>query len=348
MSEIIVQLKGVSKYYDDTPALTDVDLYIRKNEFVTLLGPSGCGKTTMLRLIGGFEKPDTGTITFNGQDIGNVPSHKRKVNTVFQRYALFSHLNVFENIAFGLRIKKMKESVIREKVSRMLELVNLQGYEKRDVNSLSGGQQQRVAIARALVNEPDVLLLDEPLAAIDLKLRKEMQHELKNMQRQLGITFLFVTHDQEEALSMSDTVVVMKDGEIQQIGTPEMIYNEPVNAFVADFIGESNIVDGIMRQDYLVEFAGNLFECADSGFARDELVDVVIRPEDLALMPPDQAKLKGVVRSVNFLGVHYEMIVEGADGTEWLVHSTLMEPVGTMVGLGLEPMDIHIMKKVRA
>ncbi|HAN95478.1 MAG TPA: spermidine/putrescine ABC transporter ATP-binding protein, partial [Firmicutes bacterium] len=307
-----------------------------------------CGKTTMLRLIGGFEKPDTGTITFNGQDIGNVPSHKRKVNTVFQRYALFSHLNVFENIAFGLRIKKMKESVIREKVSRMLELVNLQGYEKRDVNSLSGGQQQRVAIARALVNEPDVLLLDEPLAALDLKLRKEMQHELKNMQRQLGITFLFVTHDQEEALSMSDTVVVMKDGEIQQIGTPEMIYNEPVNAFVADFIGESNIVDGIMRQDYLVEFAGNLFECADSGFARDELVDVVIRPEDLALMPPDQAKLKGVVRSVNFLGVHYEMIVEGADGTEWLVHSTLMEPVGTMVGLGLEPMDIHIMKKVRA
>ncbi len=348
MSEIIVQLKGVSKYYDDTPALTDVDLYIRKNEFVTLLGPSGCGKTTMLRLIGGFEKPDTGTITFNGQDIGNVPSHKRKVNTVFQRYALFSHLNVFENIAFGLRIKKMKESVIREKVSRMLELVNLQGYEKRDVNSLSGGQQQRVAIARALVNEPDVLLLDEPLAALDLKLRKEMQHELKNMQRQLGITFLFVTHDQEEALSMSDTVVVMKDGEIQQIGTPEMIYNEPVNAFVADFIGESNIVDGIMRQDYLVEFAGNLFECADSGFARDELVDVVIRPEDLALMPPDQAKLKGVVRSVNFLGVHYEMIVEGADGIEWLVHSTLMEPVGTMVGLGLEPMDIHIMKKVRA
>ncbi len=348
MSEIIVQLKGVSKYYDDTPALTDVDLYIRKNEFVTLLGPSGCGKTTMLRLIGGFEKPDTGTITFNGQDIGNVPSHKRKVNTVFQRYALFSHLNVFENIAFGLRIKKMKESVIREKVSHMLELVNLQGYEKRDVNSLSGGQQQRVAIARALVNEPDVLLLDEPLAALDLKLRKEMQHELKNMQRQLGITFLFVTHDQEEALSMSDTVVVMKDGEIQQIGTPEMIYNEPVNAFVADFIGESNIVDGIMRQDYLVEFAGNLFECADSGFARDELVDVVIRPEDLALMPPDQAKLKGVVRSVNFLGVHYEMIVEGADGTEWLVHSTLMEPVGTMVGLGLEPMDIHIMKKVRA
>ena len=292
MSEIIVQLKGVSKYYDDTPALTDVDLYIRKNEFVTLLGPSGCGKTTMLRLIGGFEKPDSGTITFKGEDISNVPSHKRRVNTVFQRYALFSHLNVFENIAFGLRIKKMKEPVIQEKVAHMLKLVNLEGYEKRDVNSLSGGQQQRVAIARALVNEPEVLLLDEPLAALDLKLRKEMQHELKNMQRQLGITFLYVTHDQEEALSMSDTVVVMKEGEIQQIGTPEKIYNEPINAFVADFIGESNIVDGIMRQDYLVEFAGNLFDCADAGFDQDEPVDVVIRPEDLTLMPPDRAKIR--------------------------------------------------------
>ncbi|HHW72651.1 MAG TPA: ABC transporter ATP-binding protein [Firmicutes bacterium] len=348
MSEIIVQLKGVSKYYDDTPALTDVDLYIRKNEFVTLLGPSGCGKTTMLRLIGGFEKPDSGTITFKGEDISNVPSHKRRVNTVFQRYALFSHLNVFENIAFGLRIKKMKEPVIQEKVAHMLKLVNLEGYEKRDVNSLSGGQQQRVAIARALVNEPEVLLLDEPLAALDLKLRKEMQHELKNMQRQLGITFLYVTHDQEEALSMSDTVVVMKEGEIQQIGTPEKIYNEPINAFVADFIGESNIVDGIMRQDYLVEFAGNTFDCADAGFDQDEPVDVVIRPEDLTLMPPDRAKIRGQVRSVNFLGVHWEMIVDGSDGTSWLVHSTLMEPVGTTIGLGLEPMDIHIMKKVRA
>jgi len=348
VSEIIVQLKGVSKYYDDTPALTDVDLYIRKNEFVTLLGPSGCGKTTMLRLIGGFEKPDSGTIAFKGEDISNVPSHKRRVNTVFQRYALFSHLNVFENIAFGLRIKKMKEPVIQEKVAHMLKLVNLEGYEKRDVNSLSGGQQQRVAIARALVNEPEVLLLDEPLAALDLKLRKEMQHELKNMQRQLGITFLYVTHDQEEALSMSDTVVVMKEGEIQQIGTPEKIYNEPINAFVADFIGESNIVDGIMRQDYLVEFAGNTFDCADAGFDQDEPVDVVIRPEDLTLMPPDRAKIRGQVRSANFLGVHWEMIVDGSDGTSWLVHSTLMEPVGTTIGLGLEPMDIHIMKKVRA
>jgi len=348
VSEIIVQLKGVSKYYDDTPALTDVDLYIRKNEFVTLLGPSGCGKTTMLRLIGGFEKPDSGTITFKGEDISNCPSRPRRVNTVFQRYALFSHLNVFENIAFGLRIKKMKEPVIQEKVAHMLKLVNLEGYEKRDVNSLSGGQQQRVAIARALVNEPEVLLLDEPLAALDLKLRKEMQHELKNMQRQLGITFLYVTHDQEEALSMSDTVVVMKEGEIQQIGTPEKIYNEPINAFVADFIGESNIVDGIMRQDYLVEFAGNTFDCADAGFDQDEPVDVVIRPEDLTLMPPDRAKIRGQVRSVNFLGVHWEMIVDGSDGTSWLVHSTLMEPVGTTIGLGLEPMDIHIMKKVRA
>lgn len=347
VSEIIVQLKGVTKYYDDTCALDGIDLYIRKNEFVTLLGPSGCGKTTMLRLIGGFEQPDSGTITFEGKDISTVPAHKRRVNTVFQRYALFSHLDVFGNIAFGLRIKKMKESVIKEKVSRMLELVNLQGYEKRDVNSLSGGQQQRVAIARALVNEPEVLLLDEPLAALDLKLRREMQHELKNMQRQLGITFLFVTHDQEEALSMSDTVVVMREGEIQQIGTPESIYNEPVNAFVADFIGESNIVDGIMRRDYVVDFGGSTFECADFGFAQDEEVDVVIRPEDLTLIPPQNAKLTGVVSSVNFLGVHYEMIVESPDGTNWLVHSTLMEPVGTEVGLGLEPMDIHIMKKVR-
>ncbi|NMB00250.1 MAG: ABC transporter ATP-binding protein [Firmicutes bacterium] len=347
MSEIIVELKGVSKFYDETAALAGVDLYIRKNEFVTLLGPSGCGKTTTLRLIGGFEQPTDGSIMFEGKDISNVPSYKRRVNTVFQRYALFSHLNVFENIAFGLRIKKLKEQEIKDKVSKMLALVNLEGYEKRDVNSLSGGQQQRVAIARALVNEPEVLLLDEPLAALDLKLRREMQHELKNMQKSLGITFVFVTHDQEEALSMSDTVVVMKDGKIQQIGTPVDIYNEPKNAFVADFIGESNIVDGIMREDYLVDFGGARFDCVDFGFAKDEQVDVVIRPEDLVLIPPENAKLVGEVRSVNFLGVHYEMIVESSDGISWLVHSTLMEPVGTTVGLGLEPMDIHIMKKVR-
>ena len=323
MTENIVQLKGVSKIFDETVALADMNLSIRKNEFVTLLGPSGCGKTTTLRLIGGFEQPTNGTIWFEGKDISNVPSYKRRVNTVFQRYALFSHLDVYENIAFGLRIKKLDEQTIRQKVGKMLELVNLQGFEARDVNSLSGGQQQRVAIARALVNEPEVLLLDEPLAALDLKLRREMQHELKNMQKQLGITFVFVTHDQEEALSMSDTVVVMQDGEIQQIGTPEMIYNEPTNAFVAGFIGESNIVDGIMRQDRLVDFGGARFECVDVGFERDEPVDVVVRPEDLVLIPVEQAKLTG-----------------------WLVHSTLMEPVGTTVGLGLAPMDIHIMKKV--
>ncbi|NLL43366.1 MAG: ABC transporter ATP-binding protein [Firmicutes bacterium] len=347
MHEIIVELKSLSKVYDETVALDGIDLYIRKNEFLTLLGPSGCGKTTTLRLIGGFEQPSGGTILFEGRDVTGVPPYKRRVNTVFQRYALFSHLDVFENIAFGLRIKKFSEKVIKEKVGRMLEQVNLAGFESRDVNSLSGGQQQRVAIARALVNEPEVLLLDEPLAALDLKLRKEMQHELKSMQKQLGITFVFVTHDQEEALSMSDTVVVMKDGRIQQIGTPVDIYNEPKNAFVADFIGESNIVDGIMRQDYLVDFAGSSFDCVDFGFAKDEEVEVVIRPEDLVLIPADNARLSGVVSSVNFLGVHYEMIVDADDGTSWLVHSTLMEPVGTRVGLGLEPMDIHIMKKVR-
>lgn len=347
MSDILVELKAVSKFYDETAALDGIDLYIRKNEFVTLLGPSGCGKTTTLRLIGGFEQPTAGTILFEGKDIGTVPPYKRRVNTVFQRYALFSHLNVFENIAFGLRIKRTPEKLIKEKISKMLQQVNLEGYEQRDVNSLSGGQQQRVAIARALVNEPEILLLDEPLAALDLKLRREMQHELKSMQKQLGITFIFVTHDQEEALSMSDTVVVMKDGKIQQIGTPVDIYNEPKNAFVADFIGESNIVDGIMHRDYLVEFAGSSFECVDFGFGPDEEVDVVIRPEDLVLIPAEDARLTGIVRSVNFLGVHYEMIVESEDGTSWLVHSTLMEPVGTTVGLGLEPMDIHIMKKVR-
>jgi len=342
----IVELKDVSKLYDETVALGGIDLVIKKNEFVTLLGPSGCGKTTTLRLIGGFEQPTTGSIFFDDVDITNVPPHKRKVNTVFQRYALFSHLNVFENVAFGLRIKKLSENAIVEKVDKMLSLVNLSGFEKRDINSLSGGQQQRVAIARALVNEPEVLLLDEPLAALDLKLRREMQHELKNMQQQLGITFVFVTHDQEEALSMSDTVVVMQDGEIQQIGSPVDIYNEPINSFVADFIGESNIVDGIMLEDRLVDFAGSRFECVDSGFGKNELVDVVIRPEDLVLIPAEKAKLTGVVRSVNFLGVHYEMIIEAKDGARWLVHSTIMEPVGTEVGLGLEPMDIHIMKKV--
>lgn len=341
----LVHLLGVSKIYDGTEALKGINLYIRRNEFLTLLGPSGCGKTTTLRLIGGFEQPTEGRILFEGTDISGIPPYKRRVNTVFQRYALFSHMNVFENIAFGLRIKKMNEKTIKAKVSKMLDLVNLAGFEKRSVESLSGGQQQRVAIARALVNEPEVLLLDEPLAALDLKLRKEMQHELKNMQKQLGITFVFVTHDQEEALSMSDTIAVMKDGEIQQIGTPEDIYNEPKNAFVAGFIGESNIVDGIMHQDRLVEFAGHQFDCLDGGFAPKEQVDVVIRPEDIKLVKPGDAKLKGVVRSVTFIGVHYEMLVEAA-GTVWMVHSTAMEPPGTEVGMRVTPMDIHIMKKV--
>ncbi|NLJ80461.1 MAG: ABC transporter ATP-binding protein [Firmicutes bacterium] len=345
MTETIVQLKEVSKLYNETAALAGINLKIKRNEFVTLLGPSGCGKTTMLRLIGGFEEPSSGDILFEGKDISNVPPYKRKVNTIFQRYALFSHLDVYENIAFGLRIKKMNGAAIKEKVGRMLDLVNLNGFEKRNVDSLSGGQQQRVAIARALVNEPEVLLLDEPLAALDLKLRREMQHELKNMQKQLGITFVFVTHDQEEALSMSDTVVVMKDGEIQQIGSPEMIYNEPENAFVADFIGESNIIDGVMLQDRLVEMGGEHFACVDEGFDPYEPVDVVIRPEDLRLTSSQGAKLRGVVRSVTFLGVHYEMIVEADNGFSWLVHSTLMEPVNTPVGLELEPMDIHIMRK---
>lgn len=341
----LVHLVGVSKVYDGTPALKEIDLYIRRNEFLTLLGPSGCGKTTTLRLIGGFEQPTTGKILFEGRDISNAPPYKRRVNTVFQRYALFSHLDVFENIAFGLRIKKMDEKTIRAKVGKMLDLVNLTGFEKRSVDSLSGGQQQRVAIARALVNEPEVLLLDEPLAALDLKLRREMQHELKNMQKQLGITFVFVTHDQEEALSMSDTIAVMKDGEIQQIGTPEDIYNEPRNAFVAGFIGESNIVDGVMHEDKVVEFAGQVFDCVDGGFGKMEPVDVVIRPEDIKLVQPGEAKLQGVVKSVTFIGVHYEMIVEAA-GIKWLVHSTLMEPVGSNVGMIVAPMDIHIMKKV--
>ena len=346
MSENIVQLNGVSKLYDGTEALKGIDLYIRKNEFLTLLGPSGCGKTTTLRLIGGFEQPTTGSILFEGKDISNVPPYKRRVNTVFQRYALFSHMNVYENIAFGLRIKKLDEKTIRDKVEKMLSLVNLSGFEKRDIDSLSGGQQQRVAIARALVNEPEVLLLDEPLAALDLKLRREMQQELKNMQKQLGITFVFVTHDQEEALSMSDTVVVMQDGEIQQIGSPEMISNEPKNAFVAGFIGESNIVDGIMRADRLVDFAGERFECVDFGFEKDEPVDVVIRSEDIRQVRYEKGKLPGVVRSVTFIGVHYEMIIESENGIQWLVHSTTMEPEGTFVGLDLTPMDIHVMKKV--
>jgi spermidine/putrescine transport system ATP-binding protein len=342
----IIRLVDISKTFDDTPVLKNINLYIRHNEFVTLLGPSGCGKTTTLRIIGGFEEPTTGKVLFEGKDITNIPPYKRKLNTVFQRYALFPHMDVAENIAFGLNIKKIDKKLIKEKVENMLNLVNLQGFEKRSVDSLSGGQQQRVAIARALVNEPDVLLLDEPLGALDLKLRKGMQIELKNIQKKLGITFVYVTHDQEEALTMSDTIVVMNEGVIQQIGTPIDIYNEPKNAFVADFIGESNIIDGVMIEDYLVEFANHRFKCLDSGFEPNENVDVVVRPEDVKLVPKGQGMIEGRVLSVLFKGVHYEMLVQ-SNGIKWLVHSTLMEPVDSIVGINILPDDIHIMKKVR-
>jgi len=346
MSNHIIELVDLVKDYDGTEALKGINLYIRQNEFITLLGPSGCGKTTTLRLIGGFETPTSGKVLFEGVDITDVPPYKRKVNTVFQKYALFPHMNVFENIAFGLRIKKLDEKVIKEKVARMLEMVNLEGFEKRSVDSLSGGQQQRVAIARALVNEPDVLLLDEPLGALDLKLRKEMQMELKRMQQQLGITFIYVTHDQEEALTMSDTIVVMQKGTIQQIGTPEDIYNEPKNAFVADFIGESNIIDGVMLRDYRVRFAGHEFDCVDKGFGTNENVDVVVRPEDIKLVYGDDSLLQGVVKSVIFRGVHYEMQVADTNGYTWIVHSTSMVPADAKVGLSIQPSDIQIMKKV--
>jgi spermidine/putrescine transport system ATP-binding protein len=344
--DIILRLVDVSKSFDDTPALVNINLYIRRNEFVTLLGPSGCGKTTTLRVIGGFEDADTGDLLFEGKNINNLPAYKRKVNTVFQKYALFPHMNVFDNIAFGLKIKKMDKHKIQEKVDRMLKLVNLVGFDKRSVNSLSGGQQQRVAIARALVNEPEVLLLDEPLGALDLKLRKEMQLELKNMQQSLGITFIYVTHDQEEALTMSDTIVVMNNGVIQQIGAPEDVYNEPKNAFVADFIGESNILDGVMNEDLKVTFMGRQFNCLDKGFARDEDIDVVIRPEDIKVVSADSGMLSGQVSSVTFKGVHYEMMIEG-QGYTWMVHSTVMAPVDSFVGLDIYPNDIHIMKKRR-
>lgn len=347
MSNHIIELVDLTKEYDGTEALKSINLYIRQNEFITLLGPSGCGKTTTLRLIGGFETPTSGAVLFEGNNINDVPPYKRKVNTVFQKYALFPHMNVFENIAFGLKIKKKEKDVISEKVATMLSLVNLEGFEKRSIDSLSGGQQQRIAIARALVNEPEVLLLDEPLGALDLKLRKGMQIELKNMQQRLGITFIYVTHDQEEALTMSDTIVVMQKGIIQQIGTPQDIYNEPKNAFVADFIGESNIIDGVMLQDYRVQFAGHIFDCVDKGFGTNESVDVVVRPEDIKLMHENENLLQGTVKSVIFKGVHYEMLVEDENSFEWIVQSTAMEPVGAGVGLKIYPNDIQIMKKVK-
>ena len=343
MSHHIIDLFNITKSYGDTEVIKDLSLYVRKGEFLTLLGPSGCGKTTTLRIISGFEQPDSGRVLFDGMDITDLPPHKRKVNTVFQKYSLFPHMNVYENIAFGLRIQKMPETVIKEKVKKVLDLVELSGFQKRMPESLSGGQQQRIAIARAIVNEPEILLLDEPLGALDLKLRKEMQVELKALQQKTGITFIYVTHDQEEALTMSDTIVVMNQGVIQQIGVPTDIYNEPVNAFVAQFIGESNILSGVMLKDYLCEFAGRTFECADKGFEKDEDVDIVIRPEDIKIVSPEDGMLKGTVKSALFKGVHYEMIVE-SDGFNWKVHSTQMTAPDTFVGMNIAPFDIQIMK----
>ncbi len=340
----IIELKDISKSFDGEVVLDHINLDIYDNEFITLLGPSGCGKTTTLRIIGGFETPDTGDVIFMDENINDLPPHKRNVNTVFQRYALFPHLNVFENVAFSLREKRVPKDEIEKRVTEMLSLVALKGFEKRSVTSLSGGQQQRVAIARALVNQPKVLLLDEPLAALDLKLRKDMQVELKNIQKATGITFVFVTHDQEEALSMSDTVVVMSEGQIQQIGTPVDIYNEPQNAFVADFIGESNILDGIMLEDYKVRFSGQSFQCVDKGFEKREPVDVVVRPEDVDIVPEEKGMLRGVVTSVTFLGVHYEIIVD-IGGFKWMIQTTDFCDVDEHIGLSIDPDAIHIMKK---
>lgn len=340
----IISLKNISISFNGHKILENFSLDIKNGEFVTFLGSSGCGKTTTLRIIAGFEKPDSGEILFSGKKINNVPAHKREINTIFQNYALFPHLNVYENIAFGMRLSKKSEDYIEKEVTNMLKLVSLSGFSSRKIASLSGGQQQRVAIARALVNRPKVLLLDEPLGALDLKLRKDMQTELKNIQQQTGITFVFVTHDQEEALSMSDTVVVMDKGKIQQIGSPQDIYNEPKNAFVADFIGESNIIDGVMLEDKLVKFAGKCFKCLDSGFAKNEPVDVVIRPEDIKVTSPEKGDISGKVTSVTFIGVHYEIIVD-IDGFKWMIQSTESQVSGENIGLVLEPDDIHIMKK---
>ncbi len=340
----IIEFKNVSKHYENEVVLDNLNLDIYDKQFITILGPSGCGKTTTLRLIGGFETADSGEIYFDGKRIDKVPSYKRSVNTVFQKYALFPHMNVYENIAFALRLKKMSNKEISKKVKEMLELVALKGFERKNVTNLSGGQQQRVAIARALISKPKVLLLDEPLGALDLKLRKDMQNELKKMQKQTGITFVYVTHDQEEALSMSDMVVVMADGRIQQIGTPTDIYNEPQNAFVADFIGESNIVDGIMESDLKVTFSGHTFECVDKGFGKAEAVDVVVRPEDVDVVPIDKGMLTGVVTSVTFKGVHYEIIVD-IGGFKWMIQTTDFVGVNEKIGLFIEPEAIHIMKK---
>ena len=341
---LIVSLKDIVVEFDGQKVLDGLSLDIHDKEFITLLGPSGCGKTTTLRIIGGFVTPDTGDVCFLGKKINDLPPYKRKVNTVFQKYALFPHLDVYDNIAFGLRLLKLSEQEIDDRVTEMLEIVSLKGFENRKVTSLSGGQQQRVALARALVNRPQVLLLDEPLGALDLRLRKDMQNELKSIQQQTGITFIYVTHDQEEALSMSDIVVVMDKGKIQQIGTPQDIYNEPKNAFVADFIGESNILDGVMLDDYLVKFFGRKFECVDKGFEKNEPVDVVIRPEDIDIVPADQGHLCGTVTSVTFKGVHYDTIVD-FKGFKWLIQTTDFCPEGSYIGIRLNPEDIHIMHK---
>ena len=360
MAKELIRLKDCVMAYDDAIVLDHINLCINDKEFLTLLGPSGCGKTTTLRIIGGFLTPTSGDVLFDGVRINDVPPHLRTVNTVFQKYALFPHLNVFENVAFGLRIPrteeveingrkrtrkiKLSEEEITERVMEMLEAVNLKGFEKRAINQLSGGQQQRVAIARALVNRPKVLLLDEPLGALDLKLRKDMQNELKRIQQAMGITFIYVTHDQEEALAMSDTVVVMDGGRIQQIGTPEDIYNEPKNAFVADFIGESNIIDGIMRDDGVVEIFNRKFACLDKGFEKDERVDVVIRPEDIDIVPENQGQLKGTVTNVTFKGMQYDIIVDFY-GFKWLIQTTDLSPVGSRIGIKIDPDGIHVMKK---
>ena len=342
--DVIISLKDISKAFDGETVLDHINLEIHDKEFVTFLGPSGCGKTTTLRIIGGFETPDTGDVFFDGKRINDIPPYERNVNTVFQKYALFPHLNVYENVAFGLRLKKEPEEQIKEKVQEMLAMVNLKGFERRRVTTLSGGQQQRVAIARALINHPKVLLLDEPLGALDLKLRKDMQNELKRIQRQTGITFIYVTHDQEEALSMSDVIVVMAEGKIQQIGSPVDIYNEPENAFVADFIGESNILDGMMLADFKVRFSGHTFECVDRGFAARELVDIVVRPEDVDVVPTDKGMLTGTVSSVTFKGDYYEIIVD-VGGFKWMLETSDFVGVDEVIGLHIEPEAIHVMKK---
>ena len=360
MAKELIRLKDCVMSYDDDVVLDHINLYINYKEFLTLLGPSGCGKTTTLRIIGGFLSPTAGDVLFDGVRINDVPPHKRAVNTVFQKYALFPHLNVFENVAFGLRIgrtvtedvngktvtrkEKIPNQEIHDRVMEMLEIVNLKGFEKRSISALSGGQQQRVAIARALVNRPKVLLLDEPLGALDMRLRKDMQNELKRIQQEMGITFIYVTHDQEEALAMSDTVVVMDGGRIQQIGTPEDIYNEPKNAFVADFIGESNIIDGIMRQDGVVEIFNRRFQCLDKGFEPNEPVDVVIRPEDVDIVDAQSGQLRGTVTAVTFKGVHYDTIVDFY-GFKWLIQTTDFCPVGSNIGIKIDPDGIHVMKK---